>query len=173
MAKEITIQIAGAVGQGIQTIGELLIEVCHNAGLFVFSVDDFESRVRGGHNFHLLRISEQPLSAPCAMPDILVDIDGSHYESYIKTMNPDGIILVNNDLNGHDPDNFLNSDRQDKSGEITDGSGKNHVLKRFNIPLDQIAKDSGGRIVSNTVAAGLILAILGAQLKHIKKVMLR
>ena len=171
MAKEITIQITGAAGQGIQTIGELLIEVCHNAGLFVFSVDDFESRVRGGHNFHLLRISEQPLSAPCAMPDILVDIDGSHYESYIKTMNPDGIILINNDLNGHDPDNFLNSDRQDKSGEITDGSGENYLSNTFNIPLDQIAKDSGGRIVSNTVAAGLILAILGAQLKHIKKVL--
>ncbi len=29
MAKDITIQIAGAAGQGIQTIGELLIKVCH------------------------------------------------------------------------------------------------------------------------------------------------
>ena len=54
MGNDITILIGGAAGQGIQTIGALLAKVCHNAGLFIFSMDDFESRVRGGHNFHLL-----------------------------------------------------------------------------------------------------------------------
>ena len=42
MVKDITILIGGAAGQGIQTIGALLAKVCHNAGLFIFSVDDFE-----------------------------------------------------------------------------------------------------------------------------------
>ena len=64
MTTEITLKIGGEAGQGIQTIGTLLAEVCQKAGLFIFSVDDYESRIRGGHNFNLLRISDTPVKAP-------------------------------------------------------------------------------------------------------------
>ena len=48
MKTDVTLKIAGAAGQGIQTIGDLLSDVCHQSGLFTFSVDDYESRVRAG-----------------------------------------------------------------------------------------------------------------------------
>ena len=34
--RDISILIAGAAGQGIQTIRTLLAKVCNNAGLFIF-----------------------------------------------------------------------------------------------------------------------------------------
>lgn len=139
--------IGGAAGQGIQTIGELLAKVCHNAGLFIFSMDDFESRVRGGHNFHLLRVSDKPISAPCPIPDILVAIDDKTYENHKDSVNPKGIILINDDKNNENSSNV------------------------FNIPLESLAKEAGGAISSNTVAAGAVLAILGAKFKDFESVL--
>ncbi|MCF8114220.1 MAG: hypothetical protein K9K21_10275 [Desulfotignum sp.] len=71
MGQDITILIGGAAGQGIQTIGSLLA-----SGLFIFSYDNFGSRIRGGHSFHLLRVADQPLTGPSPFPDIL-ETDGS------------------------------------------------------------------------------------------------
>lgn len=51
MNTDVALNISGAAGQGIQTIGDLLCDVCHQSGLFIFSVDDFESRIRGGTQF--------------------------------------------------------------------------------------------------------------------------
>lgn len=147
MAKDITILIGGAAGQGIQTIGALLAQVCHAAGLFVFSVDDFESRVRGGHSFHLLRIGKQSLSAPCQDIDILVAINEQTYTYHKDRVTSKGIILVN-------------SDEKNKDGSNV-----------FHIPLEWLAKEAGGQIASNTVAAGAVLAIIGAAFKDLEQVL--
>ncbi|GEM_PF-7129761 len=138
MAKDITIQISGTADQGIQIFGDLLAKARHNAGFFVFSVNDFESQIRGGHNSHLLKISGQPLSAPCPVPYMLVNINENHYKYYVNRIHRNGIIIINNETDETDMSNI------------------------WNIPLDRIAKDSGGQIASNTVTTGLILAILGA-----------
>ena len=147
MHQDITILIGGAAGQGIQTIGALLAKVCHNAGLFIFSVDDFESRIRGGHSFHLLRISETPLSAPCFEPDILVAIDTKTYEYHKNTLSSHGIVLYNS------------NDSKKAESNI------------YNIPLELLAQQAGGKIASNTIAAGAVLAILGAAFKDIEQVL--
>ena len=47
---DLTIKISGEAGQGIQTIGETLARVFARSGLHVFAHQDYESRVRGGHN---------------------------------------------------------------------------------------------------------------------------
>ncbi|MCK5311005.1 MAG: 2-oxoacid:acceptor oxidoreductase subunit alpha [Desulfobacteraceae bacterium] len=147
MTNDITILIGGAAGQGIQTIGSLLARVCHNAGLFIFSMDDFESRIRGGHSFHLLRISDQPIRTPSLRPDILMAIDEKTFLNHKDQVPVEGIILT---------------------------SEKHDVAKEsniFNIPLEQVAQKAGGSIVSNTVAAGAVLAIIGAQYEDFQSVL--
>ncbi|WP_321492535.1 2-oxoacid:acceptor oxidoreductase subunit alpha [uncultured Desulfobacter sp.] len=137
MKTDVTLKIAGAAGQGIQTIGDLLSEVCHHSGLFTFSVDDFESRVRGGHNFNLMRISDKLVAAPGNKLDILVCINTDAYELHKNELRPDGIAIVN-------------------AGEI----GKENKT-RFDIPLKKLAEEAGGKITANTVAAGAVLSMLG------------
>ena len=46
-----TIKIGGEAGQGIQTIGDTLARVFSRTGYHVFTHQDYESRIRGGHNF--------------------------------------------------------------------------------------------------------------------------
>jgi 2-oxoglutarate ferredoxin oxidoreductase subunit alpha len=64
MAFDITIKIGGEAGQGIQTVGSILSWVCQRAGLKVMAINDFESRIRGGHSFIQIRISDQPYWLP-------------------------------------------------------------------------------------------------------------
>ena len=147
MAKDITLLIAGAAGQGIQTIGSLLARVCHNAGLFIFSTDDFESRIRGGHSFHLLRIGTRPLSAPCSRIDILVAINERDYEYHRERLSQNSIALINSNKE------------------------KTKDLRVFHLPFDASAKEAGGVIASNTVAAGAVLSIIGAKFRDFENVL--
>ncbi len=47
-----TLKIGGEAGQGIQTVGEALAKVLSRLGYHVFTSQDYESRIRGGHNFY-------------------------------------------------------------------------------------------------------------------------
>ncbi|MCG8619047.1 MAG: 2-oxoacid:acceptor oxidoreductase subunit alpha [Desulfobacterales bacterium] len=148
MGNDITILIGGKAGQGIQTIGAILANICHDAGLFVFSTDDFQSRIRGGHSFHLLRIGSRPLSAPSLRPHILVAIDENTFDIHREKLMPGGIAVLN------------------KNG----GNGGGTEGKVYRIPLQDLAAEAGGKIASNTVAAGVVAAAMGAGLERVRGV---
>lgn len=146
MGQDVTILIGGKAGQGIQTIGSILAGICHYAGLFVFSVDDFESRIRGGHSFHLLRVSTRPLDAPCFEPDILVAIDENTHKIHRAGLASQGITILNKEsYAGSEPGVFC-------------------------VPLEALAREAGGAIAANTVAAGVVAGILGASLEAVQQV---
>ncbi|SMC96452.1 2-oxoglutarate ferredoxin oxidoreductase subunit alpha [Desulfocicer vacuolatum DSM 3385] len=147
MTIDITVKIGGEAGQGIQTIGTLLSQVCHGAGLFIFSVDDFESRIRGGHSFNLLRISDEPVKAPGNGLDILVALDQRTLSLNRDNLAQDAMVILNSD---------------------TDVGFKENILS---IPLKGLAKEAGGAITANTVAAGAILSILGAPYKILENLL--
>ncbi len=138
MRTDITVKIGGEAGQGIQTIGTLLSQVCHHAGLFIFSVDDFESRIRGGHSFNLLRISDKPVKGPGNSVDILVALDQRTLLLNRSHVEKGAMVILNSDTETGFKDNIVS------------------------IPLKGLAREAGGLITANTVAAGAILSILGA-----------
>ncbi|MEH0019175.1 MAG: 2-oxoacid:acceptor oxidoreductase subunit alpha [Desulfobacter sp.] len=153
MGNDMTILIGGKAGQGIQTIGTILAGICHDAGLFVFSVDDFQSRIRGGHSFHLLRVGSRPLSAPSARPHILVGIDENTYGIHRDELVPGGIAVLNRNGGNH-----------------ADLEAQNGV---FTVPLEDLARDAGGVIASNTVAAGVVAAVMGVEMARVRSVVSR
>ncbi len=153
MGNDITILIGGKAGQGIQTIGAILAGICHDAGLFVFSVDDFQSRIRGGHSFHLLRVASRPLSAPSGSPHILVALDENTYGIHQGKLLPGGIAI-------------LNQNGGDAPGDESDNS-------IYRVPLEALARDAGGKIASNTVAVGVVAAVMGAGLTRVQEVITR
>ena len=72
---ELTIRIAGAAGQGMQSVGDALGKVFRQAGLNIFATQDFMSRIRGGNNFFQLRVSISPVYTLRQKCDILVALD--------------------------------------------------------------------------------------------------
>ena len=70
-----TIKIGGEAGQGIQTIGDGLGRVFARAGYHVFIHQDYESRIRGGHNFFQVRVSDRPVACSRDEVDIVIALD--------------------------------------------------------------------------------------------------
>lgn len=140
MAVDITVKIGGEAGQGIQTVGQLLAISCQQAGLYVFAINDFESRIRGGHSFFQVRISDRQVRAPSHRVNMLICLDRRTLELHRNEVVPAGIIMM----------------------AAKDAGDEQDVLS---IPVFSLAEKAGGSITANTVAAGACLALLGAPLE--------
>ena len=141
---DINIRLAGAAGQGLLSAGKLLGKACVRAGYHVFGVQDSESRIRAGHNFFQLRISDVPVWAMKKQVDLLVTLDREKMESDIEALHKDGIAIIDNatlKANIDDP-------------------------RIIDVPLRQIAMETGKKpIYSNSAAVGFAFGVLGLDIE--------
>src|SRR5512139_3029157 len=137
-----TIKIGGEAGQGIQTIGDTLGRVFARSGYHVFTNQDYESRIRGGHNFYQIRLADRPVMAPRDGVDIIVALDKNSIRLHERELTPKGRII-------YDPDTLK---------EKHDGS------RFLDVPFVRLATEHGGdKIMANTVATGAVLGMLGME----------
>ncbi len=136
-----TIKIGGEAGQGIQTIGETLARVFSRAGYHVFTHQDYESRVRGGHNFFQIRFSDKPVTASRTYIDILVAFDEESIPLHQDELRDNGIIIYDASSLGR---------KQEQA----------HFL---DVPFVELAVQHGNKIMANTVAVGAVLGMLRLQ----------
>lgn len=145
-----SIKIGGEAGQGIQTIGDTLSKVFSRSGYHVFTHQDYESRVRGGHNFYQIRLSDVPITASRTKIDIVVALD------------KESVILHERELS-------------EKVMIIYDSASLKEKYERPNfldVPFAGIALDVGGdRIMANTVATGAVLGMLGMNIDIFSEVL--
>ncbi len=130
---DISIKIGGEAGQGIQTIGGTLASVFARTGYHVFTHQDYESRVRGGHNFFQIRFSDAPVMSSRDKIDILVAMDRESISFHEKELSEYGRIIYDSAAlkQKHDKPRFLD------------------------IPLVDLSVEHGGsRIMAGTVAVG-------------------
>jgi 2-oxoglutarate ferredoxin oxidoreductase subunit alpha len=143
---EYTIKIGGEAGQGLQTIGDALARVFSRAGYRVFSHQDYESRIRGGHNFYQIRVSDLPVSCSRETVDILIALDRSSVSAHEHELARNGRIVYD-------------------SAALKE---KHDGRRFFDIPFAELAATSGGqRIMENTVATGAVLGMLGLDINFL------
>ncbi len=138
-----TIKIGGEAGQGIQTIGDTLARVFSRAGFHVFTHQDYESRIRGGHNFFQIRFSDSPVMSSRDRIDIIVALDKESISLHEKELSKDGLIVYDSSSlkKKYETSNFLD------------------------IPFVNLAIEHGGnKIMANTVATGAVLGMLKIRL---------
>jgi len=140
MVMDYSIKIGGEAGQGIQTIGDALGRVFARSGYHVFSHQDYESRIRGGHNFYQIRISDHPLAASRDKIDILVALDQESITSHEHELTHNGRILY----------------------DASALNFKNDSPSFLEIAFEKLAMEQGGdKIMANTVATGAVFGMLG------------
>lgn len=83
----------GAAGQGPNILGELLGKTLVKYGYYVFYSRDYQSLIRGGHNFNVLTFCDQPVYSNDSVVDVLVAIDELTETLHKKELNKKGIIL--------------------------------------------------------------------------------
>lgn len=93
------ILFGGKAGQGPNFLTHLLGEALNNQGYYVFYSRDYQSLIRGGHNFNVLTFSDEPVYSNEKQLDILVCLDKNTEELHRDNLKSDGILLEGNHSN--------------------------------------------------------------------------
>ena len=143
---DISIRIGGEAGQGIQAISSIIAKTFIRHDFYVFINQDVESRIRGGHNFDQIRISNDPVHAVADAVNILIALDKETIHQDIDCLSEDGILIFDDDEIDFKSDN------------------PNH----FSVPFARIAKQVGkSKIMINSVATGAAVALMDFELKPV------
>ena len=135
--EDVSIVLCGEAGQGIQTVEAILVQAIKLGGYNVSSSKEYMSRVRGGENSTQIRVSSKRISAYVDRIDILVAISKGAID-HLKERISDNTLIIG------DEDTLKDVD----------------VPNVIKIPFLKIAKDIGGPIFANIIAAGALSRIL-------------
>lgn len=135
-----TVKIGGAAGQGVLTVGEVLSEVFARTGFHVFTSQDYESRVRGGHNFYQIRLSDRRVFSSSHTADIIIALDNATRELHEAELTEKGVLAY------------------DSESLKISYEGSNMI----DVPFKGLAREEAGNpIMENIVAVGAVLGLLG------------
>ncbi len=87
------ILIGGKAGQGPNILSELVSKGLISKGYYVFYSRDYQSLIRGGHNFNQVAFSNNPLHSNSSGVDVLVCLDENTKSIHKSSLNKNGIIL--------------------------------------------------------------------------------
>lgn len=138
--------IGGAAGQGIDTTAAILEKLLKRSGYSVFTARDFMSRVRGGHNFSLIRFGSEPVHSHSNRLDGIVALDEDTISLHKEQLKDNGFILCDDKLSGSDP-------------------------RLIHIQMDAMAKALGNPRVSGSIAVGAVLKLFGEPLNNVEDVL--
>ena len=149
MSIDISIMVGGEAGQGVQSVGFLLAKALVRCGYYVFADQDYESRVRGGHNFFRVRAKDSPVSAISVATDILVALDKNTADIHRSELGAGAVLIYDGE----------------RIKDIVAGDAI------FSVPLSRMAQEATGNSqVSNTVALGAIFGLIRCDLNVVSSV---
>ena len=139
MATDLNILIGGAAGQGVHAITGPLAKALVRHGYHVHTSQSYQSRIRGGHLYNLIRVSDQPLLASREGVDILVALNQETITLHRPEVASAGIIIFDD-----------SKDTQAPEG-----------VKSLALSPDTVLPDTeAGDIAVNAGACGAILGLL-------------
>jgi 2-oxoglutarate ferredoxin oxidoreductase subunit alpha len=143
MPVDFNFMVGGEAGQGVQSVGFLLAKVFARGGYHIFADQDYESRIRGGHNSFRVRVRDGRVGAISESVDILVALNRESIDLHRKELVAGGAVIFD--------------------GEKVKDIGSNGDL--FSIPLERLAEEKAGdKLMTNTVALGAALALVSYDL---------
>lgn len=138
---DISIVLGGAAGQGVQTVEALLVQVLKREGYHVYATKEYMSRIRGGSNSTEIRVTNKRRGSFVNRIDLLFALDKDVLPHLEHRISKDTIVLG----------------EREKVCTVT----KCPVV---NIPFTQFANELGNPIYTSTVAVGVALGMLDADL---------
>ncbi len=150
---DVSIRIAGAHGDGVESSGALVIKVAAKAGLQVLAYRGYGSIIRGGHSWYQVRLGESKVKSYGEGIDILIALNQDSITNQKSHLNDKAVVI-------YDPSK-VKADELDAS-----------KYRLVPIPLLDIAiKASGDPIMRNTVAVGAALKFVGIDIGVLSSVL--
>lgn len=135
--------IGGAAGQGMETIASVLVKLLKRKGFEAFTLQDYMSRVRGGHNFFQIRFGNEEINSHSDKIDGIIALNSETISLHTDNLNENGFIIVDEEIE-------YNDDR---------------VIR---LPLKSISKKIGNPRVFGSVALGAIMKLFKLDLKYVE-----
>ena len=147
-----TIRIGGAAGDGVESSGAGFCQALGRGGLHVFGLPDYYSRVRGGHNWFSIRVSDQPLYSHEEPVHLLLALTEETIPRHRDKIVEGGGIIYD-------------------STQIQDQPPPVPGVQLLPVPLSDIAKEKAGiELARNTVAMGVAAGLTGLDLSPLESV---
>ena len=147
---DMTILMGGDAGQGLDSSGSGFCKSLARAGLNVFSVQDNRSRIRGGHNFYIIKTSDQPIVSWTEPVQIVIALTEESVDIHQSKIVPGGAVIFDSEM------------------KVDEESLKQKQIKPIAVPLGKIAQDLGGsKIMANTAALGALAGLTQFPIDHI------
>lgn len=141
---DLSIIVGGQAGDGITQAGINIGLACMRSGLHVFGTNDYQSLIRGGHNFYILRVNKEKIFSQTDYADMLLALNQESITLHKDELNPGAAIIYDSD------EIKLNQEEFEKAG-----------FKLFSVPLMKIVRDLKGQsIVRNSVISGVAVALV-------------
>jgi len=143
---DFSLLIGGEAGAGIARSGFLLAKACMRGGLHVFGTNDYQSLIRGGHNFYVVRISDREVYSQTDYVNLLIALNAETVMLHKGDIAPAGGIIYDQE------DQTLSWEKLGRTD-----------LKLCPVPMRKIVieelKEPHNLIMRNTVALGAAIAV--------------
>lgn len=150
---EMTIMIGGEAGQGLESSGAGFAQALVRGGLHVFCLGDYRSRIRGGHNFFQIRVSERQLWTHNEPVHLLLALNQETVDIHLDEIVPGGGVVYDEKL------------------KVDVAALEERQVRPFPLPLVRLAEEMGGdKVMANTAALGAMAGIVGYDLAPIMSV---
>ena len=98
MEKKIfTYIVGGKAGEGIKKAGTAASNLFTDMGRDVFEIEDYQSLIRGGHNFSVVSTAVDEINSHYMKADLVVNLDERSYQKHQDHVSDDGIVIYNSD----------------------------------------------------------------------------
>ncbi|BCZ47154.1 2-oxoacid:ferredoxin oxidoreductase subunit alpha [Clostridium gelidum] len=140
------ILIGGAAGLGMETVSSILEKVLKRKGFEIFTIQDYMSRVRGGHNFFQIRFGNEEINSHFDELDGIIALDKETIKIHIDNLKEDGFIICDDEIDFED----------------------NRLIR---LTLKGIAKNIGNAKVYGNVALGAFIKLFNLDLSGVKELL--
>ncbi len=157
MKEEVQVRIAGVAGDGSFITGEVLASALKKMGLYVVTIKDFPSSIRGLPSNYSVRGSSKPVYGLKDFDDFLIAFDIESIKIHLKNLKENSVLIF---------------DGKDES--VLPSDFKKEGIFYFPAPLRDIArKELGLELIKNMVAFGILSEIFGIEEEIINQVILK
>ncbi len=145
----VNIKLGGEAGQGVESSGMGFARAIARAGLHIFGVQDYMSRIRGGHNWYQVRVSERPIFAHEPKIQLLLAFDERTVREHLDEVVEGGAVIYDEGL------------------KVDEEEIKSRGVIPMPMPLLRLAEELGGsKLMLNTAAVAAAAGILEFDLSY-------
>ena len=155
----IQVRVGGAAGQGGASTGETIAKTFSRHGLNVCTYTSYQSAIRGGHNWIVVRASDSEMQSQGDGLDILIALNHETVEIHSSQINEaGGLIFDSNSI--REIDSMIRPDIKKYGLPINELAAKsvNVIGEKYG---KELAQKFGKLPVQNTIMMGALVKLLG------------